>query len=46
MGSITGLLCTGSMLLVSTGWRLKRVPRVVDITASPIGVFRSETSLK
>ena len=35
-GSIAGPRCTGSMLLISSGWRWKRVLRTRDITALPV----------
>ena len=31
---------------ISTGWRWRRTPRALDITASPIRAFPSETSLR
>ena len=43
-GSIAGPRCTGSMLPISTGWRLRRVPRELGITGSPKRACRSETS--
>ncbi len=44
-GSTAGPQYTGSMLVVYTGWRWKKVPLGRDITGSPRRVYRSERSL-
>jgi nucleoside-diphosphate-sugar epimerase len=43
-GSTAGPRCTGSMLPISTGSCLRRVPREPNITGSPTRVCRSGTS--
>ena len=45
-GSTAGPRCTGSMLPLSTGWRLRRGRREPGITRSPKRACRSERSLR